>query len=337
MVINDSQLKDTISKIEKKYGEGAIHKGSDAHKIERISTGSLELDFITGGGIPKGRWSRAWGPWSSAKTLTCWNIIREAQKQGLSCAYYNVEKSFDREYVESLGVDIDNLYIIEGSDIEGIAGKIEALLQSINLHVIDTASAACSIDELKSDMEDWHMALNARVWSKALRKLGDRFDKDENIGIFVDQARIALSMYGGPEVPPGGKSIEHASSLTLHFRRGKWLYRTASGDLSDDKDKRENKSSSDPDGIEIQVRTEKSKVCVPLRSARLHLDFSIKNFDPYFELAKFAIYFGLAKASGSWYELPSGEKLQGKSGLRGKIIQDQKLCDEIRAETLLQA
>lgn len=333
MPVDTEQFSQVVKAIEKKYGDDAIHLGSNDKSLERLSTRSLELDYITGGGLPRGKWSRFYGGFSSAKTLTCWNVVRSAQEQGLTCCYYNVEKSFNKDYVESLGIDLDNLHVIEGTTIEGLVTKLESLLGVSHVHIIDSCSHAVSQDELNSSMEDWHRGLNARVWGKALRRLENRFDRYENLGIFVDQVRI--NMQTGSENPPGGKMMEHASSMTLHFRKGKWLFKDKNGVLTDTRTDGHSLSGDiEADGMEIVVRNDKSKAGVPFKAARLHLDFATRNFDQMFEIAKAAVYWDIVKSSGSWYVMPDGTKLQGKHKLREALANDADLCDQVKKVAL---
>jgi recombination protein RecA len=326
--VDSSALARDIEAIEKKYGKGSIVKGNPELEIPRIPTGSLELDYITGGGIPIGRYSRFYGGYMSAKTLTCWNVIREAQKMGLTCAYYDIEKQFDPAFVARLGVNVDDLYVVEGSIMEEVGAKLETLLGSIHLHVLDSCSMAVSTDELNMKMEDWGRALSARVWGKIFRKVHDKFDKNENVVILVDQVRVNLNANGAEE-PPGGKMLNFQSSLNLQFKRSSWLYRKEDGTLSDKGTKEGLSGDKEPDGVEILVRTVKSRIGRAFRPARLRLDLDTGKFDQDFELVKSAVYFNVVEQKGSWFVLPNGESVQGANGLRQAILQDTELREQV--------
>ena len=117
--------------------------------------------------------------------MTCWRIIQEAQAQGMTCAYYNIEKQYDRSLVERIGIDSKSLMIVEGTTIEETSAKMEALLGSVDLHVVDSCSNAVSIDELNADVADWQMGLAARVWGKVLRRINERISTNNTV-ILVD-------------------------------------------------------------------------------------------------------------------------------------------------------
>lgn len=336
--VDPSQLDRAIAGIEKLYGEGRVRKGDDDVPVTRLSTGSLELDYATGGGIPMGRCSHFWGGYSAGKTLTCWHAVRSAQQLGMGCSYYNIEKQYDEAYVGSMGVDTSKLNVVDATTIEEVGTIVEATLGSVHLHVLDSLAAAVSVDELGARLEDWQIGLAARAWGKVLRRVNDRMDPNENAVIMVNHARARMDRSG--EGAPGGKFIEHQSSCTVHFRRGGWLFYDANGFLSPD-----NRGGSTPtlsgdaeaDGYEIIARVEKSRVGRPLRVARMRYDFAKRSIEHGFELAKCAKHFGvITETSAGRFELADGTKLHGIKRLREAIESDQTLQDLIRT-TVVQA
>lgn len=348
MTVDIDKLDEVIGIIEKEYGKSSIHKGSESLSVVSIPTGSLELDLATGGGIPIGMISRFYGAYGSGKTLNSLRIIKNAQNihliaqefleydsdvikylgqnilerwpNGMEVAYYNIEKRFNKEFAKLQGVDTDRLHLIEQTEIEPVTTNLEALLNVVHVHVLDSVSAATSVDELAGNVEDWHRGLNARVWGKALNRINKQLDSTDNTVIFIDQVRI--DQHYGNEYPPGGKKLEHAPSLTLHFKRGKKLYRK-DGELQDKAPKKPNTLSGqiEGDGVEIKVHVVKSSVGAPFRSARLVLDFATVDYDHVEELSKAAIHLEVVKANGNWYETPTGENLNGKKQVR-EFIKD---------------
>lgn len=359
-MVNPQTIDEVVSAVEKQYGKNIVHSGSEFQRVAKIPFPSLELNIATGGGIPLGRLSRFFGAWSSGKSLTSMLAIRQAQNihvlaeqfleskielvkrrgeqllktfpEGCTCAYYNVEKTYDKEFAEQLGVDTDKLIVIEGSVIEKVGTILEAALGAVHFHVIDSASAAVSVDELGADIEDWHRAIKPRVWGKVLDHIQDKIDNTENSVLVIDQVRN--DMQTGAEHAPGGNKLEHAFSMTLHFRRGKWLYRR-DGMLVSQAEKNPKTLSGNPeaDGFEILARVVKSKVGRPFRSARLTVDFDGLKFDRDSELVKIAEWLGVVKPSGSWYEISEGNKVQGKKGLKEAINSDPNLKEKILEET----
>lgn len=330
MPVDPSQLDKTIAKIKETYGD-VVHRGSERPKLSRIPFDSLELNYATGGGIPIGRFSHLYGGFSSGKSLTCWNVIKNAQQLGLTCVYYDIEKQFEESFVKRTGVDIDALQIVDGTTIEETGVKLEALMGAAHVHVLDSLSSAVSIDELNAKAEEWRPGIAARAWGKILRRALERFDPNDNAVIMVNQVRDVFG--SGGEEPPGGRFIEHTSSLSLYFRRSSWLGRDADGYLSDDNAMGEGISgASEPEGIEYLIRVNKSRVCRPLRTARLRLDFASMEYDRINEIYKAAKYFGVLDiGKGGWCTLPDGSKIQGNKKIRQYIEGQpelQKLVEE---------
>lgn len=331
MTVDTANLQKTIDAIKAMYGPEAIQNGTDFPAVPRISTGSLELDYATGGGIPIGRYSRFYGPYSSTKSLTCWNVVRNAQEMGMTVAYYNIEKQYDPVFTKSRGVDIEtNFIVVPGTVIEEIATKMEALMGSVHLHILDSCSQGVSVDELAAKPSDWRPGIGPRAWGKVWRRVGEVFDDRENTVILVDQVRSNWNTKA--DEPPGGKQMEHISSMTVHFKRGKHLYYDKDGLLDETYPSKPTTLSGgvEADGIEINAQVRKSRVCRPFRTARMQLDLNSMEFDRIHELEKASRYFGVVETSGSWYKLPSGEKFQGKKALRKAIADDPILQDLIR-------
>jgi recombination protein RecA len=338
-----------IARINRKY-DGDIKKGSEYERPRRISTGSLELDVAMGvteregvleAGIPIGRWSRFYGGYHSTKTLSALSVIAEAQRMGFTCAYYNVEKQYDPVFAKkNLGVDVDELTLVEGTTVEEIGEKMEALFGVCHVHVIDSTSIAVSEDELNADVRDWRPGISARAWGKVFRRLNERFDHVGNTVIQIDQ--ITINMRTGGEDPKGGKVFDHQASMTCHFKKGSWLFRNDEGHL-DDKAKQEKGSSGqiEPSGYEVKCRVEKSRVGRPFRSATLRLDLDTMQFDRIFEYVKAAKHYNVVDQRGAYFYIVDKdgevkERFQGEKQLRNYIAENEDFQDKIR-DTALQA
>jgi len=324
--MNEDDLERTLREIGKRY-PGSIGADYDRNP-PRISTGSYELDRATGGGVPIGRFSRFWGGYSSGKSLTCWNVVRNAQEMGLGpVVYYNIEKQYHPKFVESLGVKTGpkDLIVVEGTIVEEVGAKLEALLGGVRVHILDSLGSAISIDELSTPLENNPaMALKARAWGRALQKALERM-APENAIIMVDQARDVIG-YGGGEHPPNGRFVEHTSSLTVHFRRGKWLFRDKDGFLDDEGKNTETLSGqTEAHGVAIQAKVTKTRVCQPHRTATMYLDYGTMQFDQISELTKAATFFKcLDETSPGRFVTADGRKLHGKKQVREFLASDEE-------------
>ena len=218
-------LQMTIDRMEKSYGKGAVMKLGDSaiEKIDVIPSGSLGIDIALGvGGYPRGRVVEIYGPESSGKTTLAIHAIAEVQKLGGIAAIVDAEHAFDRYYAESLGVDTENLFISQPDNGEQALEIAENLIRSgaIDLLVIDSVAALTPRAEIEGEMGDSQVGLQARLMSKALRKLTGAISKTGCCCIFINQLREKIGvMFGNPETTTGGNALKFYSSVRVDIRR----------------------------------------------------------------------------------------------------------------------
>lgn len=315
------------------HGADDVHLGVDQPSVRKIPFTSPSMNYATTGGVPLGRVSRFFGGFSSGKSLTSWDVIKNAMLMDLTAAYYNIEKQFEPEFTAGQGVDLEKLLIVEGTTIEEIGTKLEQLMKAVHVHILDSCSSAVSIEELGADIEQWTVALNARVWGKVLRRTMERLDINEHAIVLVDQVRDVFGGKGDAVAPPGGRFIEHTSSMTVYFKKGSWLFRdkdTGRIGYSDEIGKTANTLSeaTEPDGIEIVARVEKNRVGRPFRSARMRYDFGQNHgfddeqpgkLDLTWEYDRLSRFLGIVSSGGGYYKRTDGEKFpNGQTTFRGR-------------------
>ena len=213
-------LNDAIKQIEKQFGKGSVMKLGDraAVDVAVIPTGSLTLDMALGiGGYPKGRIIEIYGPESSGKTTLTLHAIAEVQKQGGTAAFIDAEHAIDPVYAKNLGVNIDELILSQPDSGEQGLEIAETLVRSgaIDLVVVDSVAALVPQVELDGEMADQQMGLQARLMSKALRKLSGVMNKTDCTIIFINQLREKIGvMFGNPETTTGGRALKFYSTRT---------------------------------------------------------------------------------------------------------------------------
>ena len=182
VVDKNKALENAIKQITKDFGEGAIMKlgENSSMNIEVIPTGSINLDAALGlGGVPRGRIIEVYGAESSGKTTIALHIIAEAQKAGGIAAFIDAEHALDPTYAKALGVDIDELLISQPDYGEQALEIVDSLVHSsaIDVIVVDSVAALVPKAEIDGEMSDQQMGLQARLMSKALRKLTGTLNK----------------------------------------------------------------------------------------------------------------------------------------------------------------
>src|SRR5690554_6619678 len=187
-------------------------------RVATSSTGCLSLDAALGGGLPKGRIVEIFGPESSGKTTLALHAVAEVQKSGGVAAFVDAEHALDPGYASKLGVNINDLLICQPDTGEMALDVVDQLVKSnaVDCVVVDSVAALVPRVELEGEMEDQQMGLQARLMSKALRKLTGSLGKSNAIVIFLNQLRSKIGvMFGNPEVTSGGNALKFFSSVRI--------------------------------------------------------------------------------------------------------------------------
>ena len=300
----DKLLEDVLKQIECEYGKGSIMKLGErpAVDVEPIHSGSLLLDQALGiGGYPKGRIIEIYGPESSGKTTLALHAIAEVQKQGGRAAFIDAENAIDPVYARNLGVDIEELILSQPDSGEQGLNIMNMLVDSgaVDLVVIDSVAALVPQAELDGEMGDLQVGAQARMMSKAMRKLAGIMNHNECTAIFINQLREKVGvMYGNPETTPGGRALKFYASVRLDIRKADVI-----------------KNGSDMIGNKVRVRVVKNKVAPPFKTATLEIIYG-EGISYISELIDLCVDADIIHKSGSWFSY-EGEKIgQGRDSVK---------------------
>lgn len=312
-------LEKVRSDINKAYGEGSIfYLGSDERSyVKRLSSGSISLDVILGGGYPVGRIIEIFGHESSGKTTLALTAIAHAQRKGGIAAYIDVEQALDIKYASDLGVDINSLVVSQPDSGEDALQIAEVLLRSgaVDILVVDSVSALVPTAELEGDMGDSHVGRQARLMGQALRKLTPLAKKTESTVIFINQLREKVGvMFGNNEVTSGGRSLKFFSSVRLDVRRINVI-----------------KQGDKFLGNRVRVRAVKNKVAPPLRQIEFDIMFG-EGISRSGDLLDLAVELNIILKAGSWYAYNDMKLGQGRDKVKLYLESNQELMDEIEAK-----
>ena len=310
-------LNDAIKQIEKQFGKGAIMKlGEQEHKeVEVCPSGSLSLDIALGvGGYPKGRIIEIYGPESSGKTTFALHAIAEVQKQGGTAAFIDAEHAIDPVYAKNLGVNIDELILSQPDSGEQGLEIAETLVRSgaIDLVVVDSVAALVPQVELDGEMADQQMGLQARLMSKALRKLSGVMNKTDCTIIFINQLREKIGvMFGNPETTTGGRALKFYSSVRVEIRRSEAI-----------------KNGTEIVGNKVNIKVVKNKVAPPFKSTQVDIIYG-KGISRDGEVLDLAVDKDIVDKSGAWYAY-KGEKIgQGRENAKRYLVEHPDIMNEI--------
>ena len=314
-------LKLAIDKIEKDFGKGAIMKLGDkpAVSVETIPTGALALDVALGvGGIPRGRIIEVYGPESSGKTTLAQHIVAECQKKGGIAAFVDAEHALDPEYARNLGVNIDELLISQPDTGEQALDITEELVRSgaVDIIVVDSVAALVPKAEIEGSMEDQQMGLQARLMSKALRKLTGIIGKTNTTVIFINQLRQKIGvMYGNPETTTGGNALKYYASVRMEIKRVEGL-----------------KGDGEDVGNHVRVRILKNKVAPPFRTAEFDIMFG-KGICKIGNILDVAVDLDIVKKAGSWFSFNDEKLGQGRDKSKEFLANNPDILNTV--ETLV--
>ena len=307
----------TMEKLDKTYGKGAVMKLGDSpvEKVDVIPTGSLTLDLALGiQGYPKGRVVEIYGPESSGKTTLAIHAIAEVQKQGGIAAFIDAEHAFDQFYAKNLGVDVANLLISKPDNGEQALEIADNLIRSgaIDLIVVDSVAALTPKAEIEGEMGDYQMGLQARLMSKALRKLTSSINKAGCCCIFINQLREKIGvMFGNPETTTGGNALKFYSSIRIDIRRSTQL-----------------KDGDQVKGNRVKVKVVKNKVAPPFRRAEFDVMYG-KGISKIGEIIDLGVELNILKKSGSWFYYGETRLGQGRDAIKNLLLDNPELSEEL--------
>ena len=313
-------LEETLKKITKMFGEGSIMRLGDRPNVnvDVIPSGSLLLDEALGvGGYPQGRIVEIYGPESSGKTTLALHAIAECQKLGGRAAFIDAEHAIDPVYARNLGVNIDELILSQPDSGEQALEILDMLASSggVSLVVVDSVAALVPQAELDGEMGESTVGLQARLMSKAMRKITATLNKNECAVIFINQLRDKVGViYGNPETTTGGKALKFYSTIRIDIRRLEAI-----------------KDGANVIGNTVKIKVVKNKVSPPFKSCEIDIIYG-KGICKTGEVLDRAVELGLIKKSGCWYEYKGNKIAQGRDSAKIYLEEAKDVYNELLAK-----
>jgi recombination protein RecA len=314
----NKDLEEAVNEIKQRFGEGAIMKLKEVQPtdVDVIPTGSVSLDIILGvGGVPRGRVIEIFGPEASGKTTLALHILAEAQKQGGTGAFIDVEHALDPDYARKIGVNVNELLISQPDSGEQALQIVETLVRSgqVDVIVIDSVAALAPKAEIEGEVGEFQIGLQARLMNQALRKLSGIVAKTKTVVIFLNQIRMKIGiLFGNPETTPGGLALKFFASIRIDLRRSAQI-----------------KHGDEIIGNIIKVKIVKNKVAAPFKTTELNIYYN-EGISYLVDLLNTGIKFGVIKKAGSWLQYEEVKLGQGMEASRDFLKENPQVVKKIR-------
>ncbi len=316
----ERNLEAAIELIERQFGRGSVMRLGEVSArmtTEVIPTGCLPLDIALGvGGLPRGRVVEIYGNEASGKTTLAYHVMANAQRMGGTAAFIDAEHALDPSYAKAVGMNIDELLVSQpdsGEQALEIADKLVAS-NAIDVFVIDSVAALVPQAELDGEMGDQQVGLQARLMSKALRKLSGNISRSNTLGIFINQLREKIGiMFGNPETTPGGRALKFWSSVRIELRRLEML-----------------KRGTDIVGARSRAKVVKNKVAAPFRQADLDIIYG-QGISRASGLLDLGAECKVVAKSGAYFTFGEVKLGQGRDAAREYLEGNLALMDDIES------
>lgn len=312
-----------LASINKKFGSGTIMTLGDQPPVKQnlLSSGSLLIDKILGGGIAYGRITECYAPESAGKTTLALQFAAECQKNGGKVAYVDVENALDVDYAKHLGVDTDSMIFTQPSSAEQALDIVNILAETgeVNLIVVDSVAALAPQAELDGEMADMTIGVVARLMAKAMRKITGTLNEKNCAVIFINQIREKVSTgfsMGPSETTTGGRALKYFASQRIELRKTTAI-----------------KNGDQVIGNKVKIKIVKNKIAPPMKTTEVPLIFG-EGFSAKDEVIDLAIEYGLIDKSGAWFTTHDGQRLQGKEAVKSYYVANEKAQEDLRAKVV---
>lgn len=322
--------------LNKKFGAGTVVLGSDVIIPPRITTGSLALDLVVGGGWPGNNWIELVGEASHGKTAVALKTIAANQMNDPDfTTVWVASEEWNKQYAELCGVDTSRVMLVETNIMEDAFQAVVDFLETkeVDAVVIDSLPALVPGAEDDKTMAELTVGRGAMLVNKFFRKAGKATKRAADgserpvTGIVINQYRQMIGvMFGDDRTTPGGKGKDYSFTIRCEVKRGEWIEIGPTGDKV-------------RIGQQLRIRTIKNKTAPPQQVAFVDFYFAEGGpaapgeYDYAKEMAAVAILRDIIQRKSGWYHY-GGQKWQGLPAVLEAIRDDLNLKDAINREVL---
>lgn len=226
--LRKGELSDLIGEVVKHHGHSTVSSGKGIRGFKHIPTGIFALDYALGGGIPEGLCTMIFGWASGGKTTATFKAIAGAQKKHptKNAVFVDAEGTFDPEWAETHGVDLDRLILVTPSSGEQAADICIAALKAEDVCIValDSLPALTPMKEMEKSMEDATVGGSSQLIGRFLRKATQTMNDERKRGhwptlILINQWRYKIGVVmGDNRTLPGGTALNYVASVKVEMK-----------------------------------------------------------------------------------------------------------------------
>lgn len=352
-----SSYSEIIKKIQSDWKAPHLMDGALASRGSKIPFSSPLLNYATYGGIPRDKCTEFCGDPGSGKTTTSIDICKNAyeifkqeweerlvdlRENGNTKAdkmelarleetgprkvlYIDLEHAFDVEWSRTLGIDLDEIAIMQPPDIpaEKILEMVKTMIESneVGLIVLDSIPSLVTQAELEKKFGERTVASLANLMTVFMRKVVSLLTRYNTTLLLINQLRDNQDNPWNPNTP-GGRAIKFYSSLRIMFSLGNPI------DIMGNELK---KSIEECAGYIINCRLMKQKSAPFDRKNASYYLLTNSGINPIIDYAQLAVNkYGIIKAAKPWFTMVdpyTGEIMEDEDGILAKVCGMPKVYD----------
>ena len=316
------------------FKKPVLKLGNDPYfKTRFIPTGVFPIDYMLGGGLPRGRFTEFYGNFSTLKSLIGLDAIASIQAAGGVASLVDSEKAFDPAWAASRGVNVDELILEQPDHGEEAVDVTEGLVRAgIDLVVWDSVAATMTKEDAeKATVDGPQPGSLARLMSRSLRKLNTA-NKNHTAFVYVNQVREKIGVtFGNNETTPGGRALPFYASHRICMRKAGVVKQEVKYHNG-----AEWKKTNEFLGQRVSATLEKSKLTSPHREVNFLYDFGMQDIDVVLYVVAEGLTRGIITVEGQTWSVGS-VSVRGRENFIEAMRETPKAVEHVKDKLMVLA
>ncbi len=327
---------DFLKEIVKEIGDDYTQLASDINDTETfVDTGSYIFNGLCSGsifgGVSGNKITAIAGESSTGKTFFSLAVVKNFldSNPGGYCLYFDTEAAVNRSLLESRGIDLERLVVVNVVTVEQFRQKA---LQAVDIYlktseedrkpcmfVLDSLGMLSTEKEIRDALDDKQVRdmTKSQLVKGAFRMLTLKLGQAKIPMIVTNHTYDVIGSYVPTKEMGGGSGLKYAASTIIYLT------------------KKKEKDGTEVIGNLIKAKTAKSRLSKENKDVTIRLYYDERGLDRYYGLLELGELGGLWKNVAGRYEM-NGKKIYAKEILKNpdKYFTEEVLqkLDEIAQE-----